>query len=213
MNNKNTIVIGLTGQSGSGKTTVCRTFEDEGFDIINADLIAREVTQKDTPCSLAIYKKFPFFFTDGELDRAKTARYVFNDKQMLSEYSDVIYPFIIDSINEKIQKLIKEGSEFILLDAPTLFEAGADKLCDKIVCVIADEALRAKRIALRDNIDYEMIKSRFSSQHNDSFYIDRSDYVITNNTTYSDLVDKATKIARSIKGIANGDLFKEKAEK
>lgn len=212
MRKSDTIVIGLTGQSGSGKTTVCRTFEDEGFDIINADLISREVTREGTDCSKAIFDRFPYFFTDGILDRAKTARYVFNDKQLLEEYSAVIYPFIINMIDDRIKKLEKNGSRFILLDAPTLFEAGADKLCDMIVCVIADEALRAKRIALRDNIDYEMIKSRFSSQHNDSFYINKSDYVITNNSTYADLVDKSKETARLIKGNFDGKISKEKKE-
>ncbi len=212
MKNIDTIVIGLTGQSGSGKTTVCHTFEDEGFDIINADLIAREVTQKGTDCSKAIYDKFPYFFTDGILDRAKTAKYVFNDKELLEEYSSVIYPFIIERIDSKIKQFKENGSKFILLDAPTLFEAGADKLCDMIVCVITDEALRAKRIALRDNIDYDMIKSRFSSQHNDSFYINRSDFVITNNSTYADLVDKSKETARLIKGNFDGKFSKEKEE-
>ena len=122
----------------------------------------------------------------------------------------VIYPFIIKMIDEKIKKLEKNGSRFILLDAPTLIETGADKLCDMIVCVIADEALRTKRIALRDNIDYEMIKSRFSSQHNDSFYINKSDYVITNNSTYADLVDKSKETARLIKGNFDGKISKEK---
>lgn len=212
MNNKDALVIGLTGQSGSGKTTVCHTFENEGFDIINADLIAREVTKKDTQCSKAIFDRFPYFFTDGILDRAKTARYVFNDKKLLEEYSAVIYPYIIEEIDDRIKRFKNNGSEFILLDAPTLFEAGADKLCDVIVCVIADEALRAKRIALRDNIDYDMIKSRFSSQHNDSFYIERSDFVITNNSTYNDLVEKSTETARLIKGSINDKISKKKEE-
>lgn len=209
MNNSYTVkdnitVIGLTGQSGAGKTTVCDTFEEEGFGVINADEVARAVTQKGSKCCEVLKIEFPQFFSNGELDRAVTAKAVFNDKKLLERYTAIIYPFITEIIVDEIRKYASGGKEFVLLDAPTLFESGSDKLCDLIVSVIADEQIRAKRIAQRDKIDEEMIKSRFSSQKNDDFYISRSDYVIYNNDTQESLISKAKETALRIKERDNG---------
>lgn len=203
---KNVTVIGLTGQSGAGKTTVCEVFQNAGFVIINADKIAREVTKKGTACLKNIFDVFPECINEEtqELDRQKMAELVFNDKDLLKLYNSIIYPYITTKILNEIRKISAAEKKYILIDAPTLFESHVDDFCNYIVCVMADENLRSQRIAKRDNITDEMIKSRFSSQNKDEFYISRSDMVIYNNDNLESLKEEATKTVDKIKELFNG---------
>lgn len=136
-------VVGLTGQSGAGKTTISDAFRENGFEIINCDLVAREVTQAGNECCKELAKLFPSCFDENySLDRQKLGEIVFSDKNKLQMLNDTIYPFINKLIDEKINAT---ESDFVLLDAPTLFEAGADKLCSVIVSVVADFGIRLEK--------------------------------------------------------------------
>lgn len=194
------IIVGLTGQSGSGKTTVCNTFEKSGFAIINADIVAREVMSKGSRCLEETVDVFGNILSDdGTLDRKKLAGIVFTDSNKLRIYENIIFPYIISSIKEKIDVYKKESYDYILLDAPTLFESKADSLCDIIVSVIADRNIRIERILKRDSITLSEAESRLNSQKNDDFYIEKSDYVIKNNGSLSELENNTMNIVNSIK--------------
>ena len=93
----------------------------------------------------------------------------------------------------------KESYDYILLDAPTLFESKADSLCDIIVSVIADRNIRIERILKRDSITLSEAESRLNSQKNDDFYIEKSDYVIKNNGSLSELENNTMDVVNSIK--------------
>lgn len=194
------IIVGLTGQSGAGKTTVCDTFEKSGFAIINADVVAREVMSKGSKCLDETVNVFgDVLLEDGTLDRKKIAGIVFSDADNLRIYENIIFPYIISSIKEKIDMYKKEMYNYILLDAPTLFESKADGLCDIIVSVIADRDIRLKRILKRDSITLHEAESRLDSQKNDDFYIEKSDYVIKNNGSLSELENNTIDVVNSIK--------------
>ena len=193
-------VIGLTGQSGAGKTTVCDTLKESGFAIINCDLTARKVTSDGSECNLKLYYVFPMCFDDDlKLDRHKLANEVFSDKEKLQQLDNIIYPYIIKQINDEI-KILSGQYDYIILDAPTLFEAGADKICDKIISVIADKDIRSERIHKRDKISSEEIEKRFSSQYDEKFFIENSDYIIRNNSDLENAVKQTKEIANAIKG-------------
>ena len=194
------IIVGLTGQSGAGKTTVCSTFEKNGFAIINADIVAREVMSKGSECLDETVSVFGDILSeDGTLDRKKLAGIVFSDSDKLSVYENIIFPYIISSIKEKIDMYKKEMYNYILLDAPTLFESKADGLCDIIVSVIADRDIRLNRILKRDSITLHEAESRLNSQKNDDFYMGKSDYVIKNNGSLSELENNTMDVVNSIK--------------
>lgn len=195
-------VAGLTGQSGAGKTTVSDAFRENGFEIINCDLVAREVTNVGSKCCKELAKLFPSCFDENyALNRRKLGEIVFSDKNKLQKLNDTIYPFINKLIDEKI---ISAQSNFILLDAPTLFEAGADKLCSVIVSVVADYDIRLERITKRDGISAELAKKRFSSQHTVEFFKAHSDFVIENNGSVNDTYQKTCKVINTIKERYNG---------
>lgn len=200
-------VIGLTGQSGAGKTTVCRVFEENGFAIINADKIARQIMEKGSPCLAELTECFGSVILneDGSLNRQLLADIVFGDKEKLKQLNAISYPYITSEILNKIKKLSDEKCKFVLLDAPTLFESRADDFCNLIISVTATEKNRTARIAERDGLNSEQIKKRFSSQHTERFFINHSDFIIKNNKSVDELVEKAKEVAEKIKEYYNAE--------
>ncbi len=200
-----TAVVGLTGQSGAGKTTVCKVFAESGFAIINADKISRMVMEKGTPCLAEVTECFgkSILNGDGSLDRQKLANIVFNDKEKLKQLNAISHPYITTEILNMINKYGGEGSKYVLLDAPTLFESGADDFCDLIISVTAPERLRTERIAARDGLTAEQIKERFSSQRTEEFFINHSDFIIKNHGTVTELIEKVREVAEKIKEYYN----------
>ena len=199
--NRRAYVIGLTGQSGAGKTTVSRVFAEEGFAIIDADIISRQVMEKGQPCLTELAEAFgcEIIHEDGSLDRKLLGSIVFSDREKLRQLDGICYPYIIYRIIRRIEELSAEGYGLILLDAPTLFESNADDLCDLIISVTADEDIRLERIIRRDNISADAAKKRFQSQYSESFFVSHSDFVIKNNKTSVILTAKAREVADKIK--------------
>lgn len=202
-----TAVIGLTGQSGAGKTTVCRVFAESGFAVINADKIAREIMEKGTPCLEEVTECFgkEILNGDGTLNRQKLADIVFDNKEKLGQLNGISYPYITSEILKMINKYEDEKQRYVLLDAPTLFESRADDFCDLIISVTASEKNRTERIARRDGITAEQIKERFSSQHTEKFFINHSDFIIKNNKSVEVLEEKAKEVAEKIKEYYNAE--------
>ncbi len=191
-------IVGLTGQSGAGKTSVCKAFENSGFYIINADLVSKNVTSNNKDCINELREAFgKEYIENGKLNRRKLGSLVFADIEKLNKLMSITFPYIIYEINSIIDKL---GSDkIVVIDAPTLFESGLNNNCDKIVSVISDEAIRLKRIIKRDNISETEAKKRFSSQFTESFFRNNSDFLIENNNSEKELIDQALKIATKIK--------------
>lgn len=175
------MIIGLTGQTGAGKSTVCEILAQNGLFIIDCDKIAREVTIKGSPVvsKLAEYFGNDILCDDLSLNRKKLAEKAFSSKENTEVLNSITHPAIIDEINKKIKE---NQGKTIVLDAPTLFESGANMLCDKILCVLADEKTRIDRIMKRDLITYAQAKARVSAQKDDDFFINNCDAVIYNNT-------------------------------
>ena len=175
-------VIGLTGSSGSGKSTVASLLSDKQFHIIDCDTVARAVLRPDTTCLSDIFHTFGQNVKneDGSLNRAALADIVFRDKKKLEQLNGIMYPQITADIKKQLEELSQQGNRFVVLDAPTLFESGADQLCDITVSVLSEDVLRLQRIMKRDNISIEQAKNRLSSQYPNSFYRERSDYTVEN---------------------------------
>lgn len=190
-------IIGLTGQSGAGKSTVRGVFEENGFAVIDCDDVARKIASKCTFLN-EVAERFgsDILNSDGTLDRVKTAAMIYNDKAKYTEYCGIIFPYITYDIMRQIERSDKN----ILLDAPTLFEAGIDGLCTEIISVTADFELCAERISKRDKITLEKAKERLSSQHGVDFFREHSDFVIENNGSENELYDKAQAIIDKMKG-------------
>ncbi len=195
-------LVGLTGQSGAGKSTVSDIWRDNGVGVIDCDMVARKVTEDNSDCNKELSKLFPECFDERlHLDRRQMADIVFSDRQKLKKQNDIIFKYITKYINEILESYDKS---FIVLDAPTLFESGIYKRCKIIVSVLSDKKKRFERIINRDKISEDSVKLRFSSQQDDSFFINNSDIIITNNGDLSELEIKAIKALEQIKEIIYG---------
>lgn len=177
-------VVGLTGQTGAGKSTVSKIFASNGFVVINADIVARQVVEKGSKCLAEIEEFFGSDIIDngGNLDRKKLAGIVFSDKTKLETLNTITYPYITGEILRQINEFAEREEKLILLDAPTLFESRADDFCEIIISVLADEDIREKRIIQRDGLTSEQARKRMGSQLDEEFFATHSDYIIHNNS-------------------------------
>lgn len=194
------ILVGLTGQTGSGKTTVGRLLKRLGYPVIDADLAAREVTEKGSPVLQELAEAFgeDILQEDGGLDRKLLASRAFSGKDKTELLDSITHPAIIKLMDEKAQTEFDNGEKAVVLDASQLFEAGMDDECKLVVSVVAPDSWRMKRIMERDSIDESAAKERMAAQHDRQFFIDHSDYVIHNTGTLRDLSNQAREISQYI---------------
>lgn len=195
------LVVGLTGQTGAGKSTVSKVFSDNGFAIINADLISRKVVEKGTKCLEEIVDIFKdgILNSDGTLNRKSLGNIVFTDKTKLEMLNTIIYPYITSEILNEIKHLSDSGKKLVLLDAPTLFESHADDFCEIIISVLSDEEIREERIIKRDGLTKKQANDRMNSQLDAEYFASHSDYVIENNDTLESLSSISKEVSDKIK--------------
>lgn len=195
------LVVGLTGQTGAGKSLVSKTFTEAGFDLIDADKVARYVQRKNAPCydELCDYFGKSILRSDGELDRGLIAKKVFSKKSALEALNSICYPYIASEILARIRNFTDNGSSIILIDAPTLFESRTDDFCELIISVTAHSNLRLERIMKRDGISEEAAKMRMKAQLSQKFFVEHSDFVIKNNGSLERLRDVSIEVADKIK--------------
>lgn len=184
------IIVGITGPTGAGKTVACETLTKLGAGVINADRVARAVTEKGSPVLAELAECFGSdILNGGELDRKELARRAFVDAESTEKLNSVIFPYIIKRISEEIQS-VGSSANVVVLDAPTLFESGCDSLCDVTVAVLADAKHRLPRILHRDGLSETDADLRMSAGKTDDFYISRVDHVVVNDGTVQQLREK-----------------------
>lgn len=153
-------VLGLTGGTGAGKSLISAILQKKGAKIIDADKLSREITKEGGIALGEIDKAFPGVIKNGMLDRKALGRIVFSDKEKLLILNEITHKYIIKLTKEEIEA----SKGLIVLDAPLLFEAGEDKLCDKVIFVDADDEIRLARIMKRDNLSIDDARARINAR-------------------------------------------------
>ncbi len=194
------MVIGLTGQTGAGKSTVSRIFVQNGFRLIDADAISRLVVKRGSHCLADLRECFSdvILTPEGDLDRKAMAAIVFSDRHKLEMLNTIMYPYIMGEILRMIHRFSQQNHKLILLDAPTLFESRADDFCDLIISVVANAELRLKRIMDRDHISECAAIQRMESQLPETFFREHSDTVLENNSSFEELAEAAEELSAKL---------------
>lgn len=174
-------IIGLTGGSGAGKTAVSNCFEQFGAGTVNADAVYRTLCNHCQPMLDALCAAFGNILTPaGQLDRPKLAAAVFSDAAKLSQLNQLTFPYIREASLSQMIELSANGYPIILYDAPTLFQTGADSLCESVIGVIASRETRIARIMARDGLSRAAAAARINAQPDSSFYQAHCHYLIEN---------------------------------
>ncbi|MBR1736403.1 MAG: dephospho-CoA kinase [Firmicutes bacterium] len=165
MQNKTT-VIGLTGTTGSGKSTAAAILKNHGAYIIDADKVAHEIMKKGQQAYNEIVETFGtgILASDGEIERKKLAAIVFSDKEKLEKLNSITHKIIVKKIKDEAEEKKNRNYELIVIDAPLLIQTGLHKCCDSVWAVYADEETRIERIIKRDDIPREKALERIRNQ-------------------------------------------------
>ena len=199
-------VIGLTGGTGSGKSTVSAYLKKRGCCIIDADEIARQLTSPGGEALDPIREKFgdSVFYDDGTLDRKKLGNIVFKDEEKLKILEEITTKIVIRKITDKIHQMKESGYEgIVILDAPLLFEFGMEGLADENWLVICDRERRIKRLENRDGLSRREITDRMANQLSDEKKMDMADQSIDNSGSIDDLYCKIDQLIERIKNEHN----------
>lgn len=176
-------IIGLTGASGSGKGYVSAIFSKYAITSIDTDKVVHALYKKDDECKKELRETFGegIFNPYGSVCRTRLRKIVFSDAEKLKTLNSVVHKHVIRKCEEKIAQARKKGKAAIVIDAPLLYEAGMDKICDFVIAVVADIDIRRERISARDNISESDIEKRMQNQKDDSFFTEKADYTLINN--------------------------------
>ncbi|MBQ7699290.1 MAG: threonylcarbamoyl-AMP synthase [Clostridia bacterium] len=193
-------VLGLTGQSGAGKSTAAKYFAKLGAYVCDCDEIYHGMLYRNSPMIKELKKHFPFAVKDGALDRPALAEAVFSDKEKLSLLNSITHGVILDEVRKRLYEAQDKGYKFAVVDASQLFESGYDAECTAVIGVCADEETRIKRITERDGISRQKALSRITGQHNEDFFRVYCDTVIENDGDEAKLEGEAARtVSRYIK--------------
>lgn len=173
------LIIGLTGGIGSGKTTVSDLFAERGIEIIDADVIARQVVEPGTEALRAIAGHFgdSMLTAQGELDRAALRQRIFSDESAKRWLNALLHPRIRDAIQ---QQLGKAGGPYCILSAPLLLENNLHQLTDRVLVVDVSEATQIQRAMQRDNVTEKQIHAIIATQIDRQSLLQAADDVVHN---------------------------------
>ena len=175
------LIIGITGGSGSGKSTVADILCSFGAETIDADVVYHDLLNNSEAMKSELKKRFPETITDeGKLSRKALAKIVFSDKKALSDLNQIAHKFVIQETERKLEELYRKNVPYICIDAIALFESKLSDICDATIGVVAPRALRLSRITARDGIDNMAASARINAQEPDEFFRERCDYIIEN---------------------------------
>jgi len=178
LNNKR-IILGLTGDFGSGKTTVAKIFKSYGFRVIDADKISHQALKSGNKIYSKIIAAFgkDILNLNGEINRNRLAQLAFAKEGSLRKLNQIMHPQIIKTIRRKLSDA--EGKP-VILDAPLLIESGLDKLADKLIVVKADRKVQIDRLLKRTRLNKAEILKRIKSQLPLRHKLRLADFIIDN---------------------------------
>lgn len=185
---------------GSGKSTFAQILRDLGYEVLDADQLARLVVLPGTPAYKEIIRTFgeDIILPDGELDRKALGRKVFGRPADLKKLEKIIHPRIREQTQERRKELARQGVQLAFYEVPLLFEKNLQSLFDGVVCVVSKEEVALQRVMERDQLTEKEAKDRLSHQLPLSQKTSQSDFTIDNSGTIEDLRQNARNLIKTL---------------
>ncbi len=200
------LLVGLTGGIGSGKSLVAFFFRELGAYIIDADKLGRDLVQPGQIALQEIISNFGVAILDcnGNLDRKKLANIVFNNSEQKSVLEDILHPKIFKMEQEQYLKIVsKNASALVMIDAALLIESGNYKHVDKVVVVRSSRDSQIQRILNRESFTLEEATARVNNQMSLEEKIKYADFILDNNSHEDDLRNKVIELHLKLSMLAN----------
>lgn len=190
---KKILLVGVTGNFGSGKTTVCKIIENLGYPVIYSDLLAKELMQKNKKLKEKLISTFgnEVYLPDGSLNREFLAEKVFANgeeaEKRLALLNSIVHPFVLDESKRIINSLILEGKDLIFFESALIYEAEIQELFDYVILVFADKNKVIERLTENEKFTSEEIERRLSKQIDAEEKQKVADFTIFNNGSLEEL--------------------------
>lgn len=191
------IIVGLTGNMGSGKSTVAQMIKKMGIAVFDADAGVHALMESNKEMALAFERKFPNSISARKkIKRSVLAKMVAEKQIDVRELERIIFPFLRHELDSFL--LNHKEESIVILEAPLLFEAGWDTFCNKIIVVTAPEEILKKRVMERSDMTEKKYAALTERQIDNGVKISKSDYVIDTNTTKKAVKEKLAEIMEQI---------------
>lgn len=195
--NSKVFKIGVTGGIGSGKTTICKLIEKQGFPVFYSDLEAKSIMISHETVISKIKELFgENAYQNGDLNRPHLAQVAFNNPSLLHRLNEIVHPVVRESFEKFVLKNVH--AKLVFNEAAILFETGAYKNFDFTILITAPEQLRIQRVSERDNITEQQVMDRMKNQWSDEEKKTLADYTIENDE--QPLLPQLEKILVDLKG-------------
>lgn len=170
------MILGITGGTGCGKTTLLHMIEARGGLILDCDEIYHALLESDDEMLAALKERFPQAFPDGCFVRKKLGSIVYADSAALADLNAITHA----AVKREVRRRLETAPALAAIDAIALFESGLNALCDMTVAVTAPAEVRVQRLMQRDGISEDYARSRIAAQHSEDWFAERCDAVLTN---------------------------------
>ena len=194
------IVIGITGPTGAGKTTVLNVLRELGGAVADCDGVYHELLSTSIPMREELAARFgpEIFDENGDLRRKELGAIVFGDPDALADLNAITHRHIVSELERRIAQAEGEGRPAIALDAVALLESGAGTLCGTTIAVTAPEELRVRRIMAREGIGEDYARARVKAQKPSAWFEERCAHTLRNDGEKASLEEQARELFKSI---------------